>query len=402
MLCFKISSSAKQSLDLLLERYGYSNYSDAVNAAIINQVALHEQMGGNDSLFIEDITAPQRSSASPKTTEIGEGDRGGRERESKVSSQGELITERISDSQRAVPRKRPAGSGLEKELPRQLARPAKPPSKREVAPLPTDMWAANEAVPATRWIFGQYNKILPLKIACRGVASAVLAKGNGVRIEDINYVVAQHASQVAERLLYFDQVAGRKRDDAWATAFPAPDPGGNAKAQMRFASQFVGAVDKSDRLSGLPFMLKLINFIGPSKDRISLTNPGWEFAVLDSPILDGQIDEPKDKLTLEERLFLIRHIINNVPVEHSNYMQILRLVAEGANTPTDLDQALSRSIPSEEKGRATQSFIRTQRSGAISRMCDLGVLQREREGTGMTYCFGSNTGELMKDSQEVA
>ncbi len=258
------------------------------------------------------------------------------------------------------------------ELPSRLANP------------PTDDWTMKQEVPLERWIFGQYNKFLPAKVSCRALAHLLQDKPDGVRLEDAALEISKEALTIGSLLARYDKQNGTKRDDALSTAFPSTDREVE-KSRMRYANQFVASVTKKGKVSGLLMELKLINHTGGNKPRLKLTQAGWSFAKLPNPILDNNPPETEQKFTAEERTFLLDHISSSVPAEDFAYRAILTAVDAGARTPGELDAALQKYVSKEADQTLTKSFLATQRSGAVSRMADLGLVTRKRDGVRVSY-----------------
>jgi hypothetical protein len=82
----------------------------------------------------------------------------------------------------------------------------------------------------------------------------------------------------------------------------------------------------------------------------------------------------------EEVSFLLDHISSHVPAEDFAYRSIIAAVRQGADSPDKMDQALRRYVSAGKAGTLSKSFLASQRSGAISRMEDLRLVVREREG----------------------
>jgi len=87
---------------------------------------------------------------------------------------------------------------------------------------------------------------------------------------------------------------------------------------------------------------------------------------------------------------LLRHITKNVPTEDYAYRTILVLIDEGINTPSQIDEVLKNRIPLSAGRNLGQSFLSAQRSGTISRMTDLCLIDRERDGINMSYKITSS------------
>jgi hypothetical protein len=141
-------------------------------------------------------------------------------------------------------------------------------------------------------------------------------------------------------------------------------------------------------LSGLMVDLKLINVVAQRKERLVVpTHVAWEFARLPNPILDGGQDGHAEKFAPAERSLLLRHILSSVPVEMFAYRVILEAVQKGSNTPDTIDAALKTYVTEDRAEKLSQSFLASQRSAAISRMSDLGLIERQRDGVRVSYAM---------------
>jgi len=220
----------------------------------------------------------------------------------------------------------------------------------------------------------------------------MMTEPNGVSLSQFSSGIANSAAELAVSLRKIDKKHDLKRDDALATAFPA---GGKRrhKSIERYISQFIAQVTRNGKLTGLPADLKLIAKTDGAEDLIVLTDAGWEFAILQNPILDGTDMEPPPNLTQEEKDYLINHILRKVPIERSTYSAILECVLSGSDSPTLIDAALKGTVPREKLQNLSESFLSSQRSGAISRMVDLGIVARERDGIYVKYSL-TPTSEL--------
>ena len=89
--------------------------------------------------------------------------------------------------------------------------------------------------------------------------------------------------------------------------------------------------------------------------------------------------------------FLLAHIKNHVPEEAAAYFSIIDAVQAGANNPDEVDKFLCDrfnlriTVKTETENDITQTFLTTQRTGAISRMVDLGLITRQKEGLRVVY-----------------
>ncbi len=190
---------------------------------------------------------------------------------------------------------------------------------------------------------------------------------------------------LGDYLRQLDSAFKTSRDEALATAFPSAEEGAQ-KGRTRYANQFVVYQNSRGELSGLMVDLKLINFLQVRKERrIVPTRSAWELATLFNPLLDGNPLEPTDKFSSQEREYLANHIRRSVPVEAFAYRVILEAVQQGHTSPEQIDNALKGFLDEDRAGALSQSFLTSQRSGAVSRMSDLGLIERRREGVRMYY-----------------
>lgn len=249
---------------------------------------------------------------------------------------------------------------------------------------PVQAKEATGVTSAGNWIFGQLNRLLPAKAACRALANLSLRNGPAVPIS-VASEIAETAASLGDVLRQHDNAMSVPRDDRFATAFPTEGPEGE-KGRLRFATQFVAYADGQGELAGLPAELQLIApAAGQEGDTgVSLTSAGWELALLPNPALDATASAIT-RLGVEERDFLRRHIAGFVPHELDAYCTLLQAIVNGSNTPTALDTVAGTTVLPHVLERLSASYLSTQRSGAISRMSDLNLVRRERSGSRVLY-----------------
>jgi hypothetical protein len=165
-------------------------------------------------------------------------------------------------------------------------------------------------------------------------------------------------------------------------AFPAGD---EEKSLTRYANQFVASVNKFGQVSGLLIDLKLINCAKAKDVRLNLTSVGWQLAALRNPVLDTFPPAIPQKFSEEEITLLLGHIASVVPAEDFAYRTIIAGIMAGAVTPDQMDAHLQQFVAADRQEKLSKSFLASQRSGAVSRMVDLGLLRRCREGVKVSY-----------------
>lgn len=373
IVCFNCDRETKKTLDLLIEKGKYNDYAEVISVAVSNLAILESEIGEKGVAIFTDNSAKIHDSSTQR------------------SKQKPMAEARMRYSHRKTGDSLgiPSIFSLKPDLEALSYVPSK---------LPLDYWRPNQEVPLDRWLFGQYNKLLPVKASSRALANLLQRQQSGVDLLEVAQTIAEEATRLGDYLLHFDTINKTKRDAYLATAFPTS---GNSqeKSQSRFANQFVGNMNKEGQLSGLLSALKFINRVRSSRSTVSLTDSGWKFAIMPNPLLDGLQQIPTVKFSKEEVDFLIEHIKINVPAENYAYSTILNFILNGENTPDSIDHALQREVSISDGRKYSSSFLSSQRSGAISRMTDIGLVKRERDGIRVTYLVTESGHQFVKDGQ---
>lgn len=371
IVCFECAPRTKILLDSLMNSGQYRDYSEIISLAMDNLSVLQNELSSKGVLTIE----PEDGSISLQTLS---------ENDQVVEQDDELQHSNKPDSKRMDLKPEALSTVNPAPIPSLFLLDGIDEPPTFLASPPTDVWGVKQEVPLERWIFGQYNKFLPAKVSCRALAHLIQDKPDGVRLKDAAFEISQGALTIGSLLAHYDKQNHTKRDDALATAFPSPDRE-IEKSCMRYANQFVASVTKKGKVSGLLIDLKLINHTGGNKPRLKLTEAGWNFAKLRNPILDSNPPETAQKFTANERTFLLDHISGSVPAEDFAYRAILEAIDASARTPGGLDTVLQEYVSRDASQTLTESFLATQRSGAVSRMADLELIIRKRDGVKVSY-----------------
>lgn len=383
IICFKCPPETKKDLDNLLLSGQYKDYTEIISSAVANLAVLQQELSQTGAII------------------IGSGD----------SWEGHRISAAMEENRKEAGQE-PLGTLPEiqpKPIKRSVSQPDQIPSiflingvkvpQSALAAPPSDVWVNGHEVPLDRWLFGQYNKLLPAKANCRALVNLMDGKTKGVPLEEAALKIAEEATTLGDFLIRLDEQHGIGRDDALSTAFPST--GGNSeKARLRYANQFVASVNNQRQVSGLLIDLKLINFTRGKDIRLLLTEVGWHFASLPNPILDSPQETLAHKFSAEEIDFLLNHIAHSVPAEDFAYRTIIAAIAQGADTPEKIDAALEKYVTKSKKRDLSKSFLSSQRSGAISRMADLGLVTRVRDGVRVLYVITEKGSEFTSPARK--
>lgn len=220
-------------------------------------------------------------------------------------------------------------------------------------------------------LWGQYNRILPIKLTLRLLVN-LLSKNSEIELEFFRENASDYARRIGLQLLDIDKTKKRTREERLSTALPV---GNNPfKSKNRFKNHFIGYVDSKGAFRGAPAKLKFVSFHKKNAYDICITRPGLEFCLLKNPILDDNLSND-NSLSEEEKSYYIEHIKNYVPSEYDTMMLNLINISEGHNRPDDLTQILQKKYSNWTKSQAN-----TIRSGLLSRMYELGLINRDRLG----------------------
>jgi len=342
VICFDASSDAKNALDELLGSGEFKNISEVISMSLLNyQVIRHAVAEGGGQTLIE-------------TGVANHAEDGRKDAEPKVPFA------KIPEVFRAV---QGDSTGLS------LVEPERVRSTGAEAP-PKD------------WLWGQYNRFLPAKATCRALLNLMGKNPAGLPVDDAVAKISYAACGLGDFLNSIDMRLQLSRENAMKAAFPTSDINGG-ESRLRFGNQFVGTF-KQEKLQGFPADLKLVVSEGGKEPKLLLTKAGAAFADLANPVLDTRDEFPRTRLSDEEIAFLLSHIKEYVPQELSAFICVIDGIESGANTPDGLDSYVRTRFNLSEAAMKA-SFLSTQRTGVVSRMVDLGLLARAKEGLRVTY-----------------
>jgi len=371
IICIKCDKETKRRMDDLLAREQYRDYSELISIAVSNLHMLDQEVASRGALVIGEAA----------------------EQFSVASSSGQTVSaKRVAYTEPAAPQYRERKARAVAAPPVAHA-PLRIPDlflfdgldRLSIATLEAqDDNKILESFTLDRWLFGQYNKLLPAKANCRALAHLSAEYGGGVPLKDAHARIGDAATCLEEDLSNHDLFYRIGRDDALSTAFPPCVPTGE-KSCSRYANHFVGMVNSQGHLSGLLADYRLVVLAPHEKSALRLTMAGLAFARLANPVLDRAQQSVTQKFSTEEIVFLLDHIQHCVPVEAFAIRTLIAAIQEGADTPEKLDEALRVHVPADSNRSLSPSFLTSQRSGALSRMADLGLLARIRKGVRVSY-----------------
>src|SRR3989338_2222972 len=173
--------------------------------------------------------------------------------------------------------------------------------------------SAGKESEANLWIWGQVNKIFPLKVGLRVLGN--MLKQNKVSEIDLSLyreAAAKTARDIGLKLLSLENSKKTKRGERVSSGLPIGEQA--FSSESRYKTHFLATIRKDGILDGALAKYKFVNI--ESRDKtyfIGVTKWGLEFARLENPILDKQ--DYTISLSDEEIDYCLKHIVTNVPGE---------------------------------------------------------------------------------------
>jgi hypothetical protein len=263
-----------------------------------------------------------------------------------------------------------------------------------VEPVPTEPRAPNER------LWGQVNRLFPIKLACRWIAVASAEAGFWLTYDPISDGLARDAASLGSILSALDATAQRKRDELLATGLPRK---ANLASHDRFLSQYIARTTRAgDIYPGAICQYALAVFHG---DQLGLTKAGLDLARLENPVLDL---EPRSAiaslssgvpatLSDEERSFLIEQVISFVPGELHDLTIVLEAIVADHATPDHLLASVRPHLPHEWSRMMTRTHV----SGVVARLAEMGLIRRKWEGRNARYEATPLGARLVKEEARI-
>lgn len=236
------------------------------------------------------------------------------------------------------------------------------------------------------WLWGQANRILPLKIGLR-VLYAIIGSEQWIELEEYRNKASNIAAGFGTIIRGYEDKKNKMRDERISAGLPDEK---EFKSKVRYKSHFLAYMRKDRTLDGAMPYLRLVNLNKDEKGKIliGLTEPGLNFAKLDNPVLD-LVDFEKS-FNEKEVDFYLDHISKNVKGESSAIKWLLEKLVNGLNEREEINKELEKEFG--QIWKASEAVINTQRAGLMARMFELGLIGKEKDGVKVSYKI-SNRGK---------
>lgn len=256
-----------------------------------------------------------------------------------------------------------------------------------VAPGFNNLVFASQNIPEKQaWIWGQVNKIFPVKLGLR-VLHQLLAAKQTLELNHFLEAATEEAVMYGEKIRAHEKQAGKIRDEKISAALP---PTGE-KSRTRYKFQFLVYPRKDGLLDGAMALMRFCNvYTEKKKQMIGITDAGLKFSCINNPVLDN--NDFDRSLSDEESRFYISHIKENVKGEYEAIKWILKQINSGKTDRETLNASIEKTFGNIWD--STPAVINTQRAGLTARIFELGLIEKEKDGIYVKYAvsdFGKNT-----------
>ncbi len=246
------------------------------------------------------------------------------------------------------------------------------------------------------WLWGQINRIFPIKLGLRILLNKLESK-KWISFDEFKNEAANIASnmkQIIEMMVSPDLRRGRTMS-AGLPKYEKEDVGvvEVEHSKARYKNQFLSYLrNKDNKIDGALAQLRFINLNMDNNDvKIGITKPGAEFAKIVNPIIDKK--NFNETLSTEEINFYIKHIKENLPGEYEATIWLLEKINSGTNTRTSLNNELSKDY--NEVWDVNDKVINTQRAGLMARITELRLIKANKQGNSVTYILNEFGKELI-------
>ena len=228
-------------------------------------------------------------------------------------------------------------------------------------------------------------RLLPLKHALRLLWSLTSeikrSLPHGEYRDAMNQMLRLNGQKLAEE----DNQFGRGRGERLATGFSHLDD----SARSRAISWMIGSPGGSTKLSAM----EIIGWSTKDSEGYRLTPHGLDLAKLPNPILDRDLPH-KGPFSPLERTLILDSIHHRLPLEWNIMRTLIDGMRGGAVGNERLDARMKRKFGEGTTFNWTSSILQLRRVAAVTRMSELGLVIRRRDGR-------KTLSELSKDAIDV-
>lgn len=266
-------------------------------------------------------------------------------------------------------------------------------------------------IPSPFPFWGTQNKYLCLKqITIDFIQLISTINEQWVRYDLVMNSLLKNAVETHKRFELLDVRLHRPRGNRFATSFPSND----SKSLTRYEKQFIGGMDS---LGGIYGMAVEIGFLRIRRNdskmiEFGITEEGLKFARIPSVLFsdDPSTLTPNTSALNEREIEIIISSLKNQNREEIKIMKFyLDQIRTGSNTPEKgklpIKEFLDAQYPNISKKKDSGSYSLSEadsiRSGLISRLSELGLIDTEKKGQNSEYHVTVNGERFLKDVVKI-
>jgi hypothetical protein len=223
-------------------------------------------------------------------------------------------------------------------------------------------------------LFSQYYRFFPLKCALYKLAELTAEADGAVPLKDARNYVAEEVWPIREAIIEWEDRNDIKKQNQKSTGLPK----NKDQSAKRYLDHYVGKVKtQKGQPAGFGHDLGYVSFQEDNMDwEIQLTLTGARFVQIENPLLENGPDSPT--LNEEEQAFVITTIRNELDEEYRFMKYVYNVLKEGEESYTNhLDKFRNfMEDTSAASDDPSDNSVRSNVGGAISRMVELGILER--------------------------
>lgn len=229
-------------------------------------------------------------------------------------------------------------------------------------------------------LFSQYYRFAPLKFALLELAHTTVDAAGPVPLEEFREHMREAVVPLRDALVAWETEADVKKQDRFSTGFPKQDSKNPDRSMKRYLDHYVGLFRaEAGEPGGMGHQLGFVSIqLDDDVPTIALSPEGALFVSLENPLLAEGPGPQRQTLSTSERNYLVSHLRRTLPLEYEFVDYVYEILAQHEGTYTNhmerfrlfLDQAPGfTDDPGENR-------VRSHAAGTISRMVDLGILER--------------------------
>ena len=230
-------------------------------------------------------------------------------------------------------------------------------------------------------LWGQIYRIFPIKLGARVLANMIKESGTAhIKLGDFREVAADVARKYGLKLKKLDERLNRKLGEKYSTGLPI---GKNAElSKNRYKAHYLAYQTGKKTFTGALADLRLISIEG---GKIGITEKGLKFAQLTNPLLDIKEPVPSATLSVEESEHYLSLTNEFLPRETAFMKAVLSMIEKGEPPREEFNAKVKEDLESTWEKEITSAVANTMRSGVLSRMWELGLVESTR--IGKTVCY---------------